>query len=119
MVDRGEIAAIVREMLEKSELATKVRQLQGRTPPVRGLVLAAGTAFRGSGFTSSRTGTGTYVIVYERPFVLLPIPVLSAFNVPAFVTIGAESVDGCTVLTKDGAGALADAAFTFAVFEDS
>lgn len=63
-MERAEVVALIREELERSALAARVRQLQGR---VHGVVAANGT-WVGSGFTVVKNGTGDYSVFFTTPF---------------------------------------------------
>ena len=45
---------------------------------IRGEVLAAGSISSGSGFTVSKTGTGTYTIFFSTPFLATSHPAFTA-----------------------------------------
>jgi hypothetical protein len=64
-MDRGLVAAIVREELERSLLATRVRQLQaaGRMTPVRSMTVTAAAGANGYPVDTSGLTTAVGVVV--------------------------------------------------------
>lgn len=61
-------ASIADGAVTDAKLATRI---------VRGVINAAGTTVRGTGFSVSKPGTGQYVITYTVPFTANPIGVVS------------------------------------------
>lgn len=73
-MERAEAAALVREEIARSELSTRVRQLQGRTiaGAVVGTVAPSVSIVSGEGFSVIRNGAGDYSITWATPFTTIP-----------------------------------------------
>jgi hypothetical protein len=84
---------------------------------VRGRVLSGGSLSLGSGFTSSRTGTGTYTVAFTTPFPSTPVVTVSG-SVPAIGGPFIAHTNGVTTLVAgvritNGSGTSVDSAFDF------
>jgi hypothetical protein len=74
-VERAELDAIVRAIIDRSELGILIRQLQGALGGrrfVSGLVGPTGTVVSGSGFSAARTGLGLYTVTFSPVFAGVP-----------------------------------------------
>ena len=71
---------------------------------IRGQVNASGNPVLGGGFSSQRTGTGTYSVTYDQPFAEQPVVVATAFTDNAgadrIVTLFSSSRAGFSIATR-------------------
>jgi hypothetical protein len=67
----GDPWAIVWPSGVTSDVSARLAALEA-TKTIRGSISSAGATLHGSGFTSSRTGIGTYVITFSTPFSDVP-----------------------------------------------
>jgi hypothetical protein len=98
---------------DADRLEVLVRQLQGRA--VAGRVNADGSIAAGSGFTVSKSGTGTYVVTFTA---LAPVAVVAACASGAnrWAPTSAYTAKSVTVSMLNSAGAVVDEAFAFIAF---
>jgi hypothetical protein len=81
---------------------------------LRGSILTTGAPFFGSGWTSSRIGTGRYSITYNTPFADAPTVVASAATGSLiFVTISNDNGAGCQLVARDASGVARDISLRF------
>jgi hypothetical protein len=89
---------------------------------IRGSVSSTGTVVSGSGFSASKTATGTYAITFTQSFSAVPIIVIcgdgNAINGGAGLAFSspAPTTGGFTALTYSS-GVLANSNFTFVAVE--
>ncbi|MGH7450562.1 MAG: hypothetical protein ACRENG_04415, partial [bacterium] len=81
---------------------------------IRGNVNAGGVTFGGAGFTSSRTGTGTYTILFLTSFGAQPSVAVSPHStLAAIATVDAITSSSFVVRIFDSNGAATDRGFSF------
>lgn len=82
---------------------------------VRGAVSSTGTVAKGSGFSSSRTSAGIFVVTYTSAFAAVPVLVATAFvsGGVRITGISSESASGFTIEIRNDGATLSDAAFSF------
>jgi hypothetical protein len=84
---------------------------------VRGKVLAGGSLSLGSGFTSSRTSTGVYVVTFTTPFPSTPVLTVSAsvgaVGGPFIAQTNGVTTIAAGVRITNGSGTSVDDAFDF------
>ncbi|MEP6817042.1 MAG: hypothetical protein ABI873_15985 [Marmoricola sp.] len=99
-----------------------------RTRVVWGAVRSGGVTEFGDGFTITKVATGRTKITFTAPFTGSPVVLVTRVHGDIFIDAGnavtasetavvdVVGVDSTTVATADGAGNLADGAFTFVAF---
>lgn len=81
---------------------------------VTGIVLANGTVFAGTGFSSARTGAGRYTIMFSTPFATTPaINVEANTATPVTVILPTISAASFTVAFDTPGGVATDAVLVF------
>ena len=79
---------------------------------VRGVVSNVGTKVFGTGFTSSRTGTGVYEITFDAAFVDQPsITATCQASTDRIAVISSHLAGSCTIRVVSGSGTAADCYF--------
>lgn len=122
-IGRSEFDRLLREALDRSELALRVKRLEaqlGGLAFVWGNVNSGGTiaAQAGRGFSVNKTGTGLYVITFTTAFKSTPfweVSPITAADRAGSIDSGA-TVDASTArvfIVDTSAGTLADTAFFF------
>jgi hypothetical protein len=84
---------------------------------LRGSIASDGSVVRGSGFTSSRLGTGRYRISFNTSFSSIPSAVASIYSstVTGEAVIDASATTYVDIRTYNSSGSAADQAFEFIV----
>lgn len=84
---------------------------------IRGVVASDGAASHGSGYTSTRTATGVYVITITTPFPSwATVTATAATSSPVFITSSASTVtSGVTLRAFDAAGSPVNTLFNFVI----
>ena len=79
---------------------------------VRGVVSNVGTKVFGTGFMSSRTGTGVYEITFDAAFVDQPsITATRQASTDRIAVISSHLAGSCTIRVVSGSGTAADCYF--------
>lgn len=81
---------------------------------IRGYVTSNGTVITaGEGFSTSRTGTGTYPITFTSAFASTPVITGMVFGAFGYFTLTALSASGCTIQLGNTSAVNADGSFHF------
>jgi hypothetical protein len=102
-----QIAALVRgnDLVVLPELGARI---------VRGEVNNAGGAVRGTGFLSSKFGTGQYTVSFTPAFGATPIVVPACLDANLVARVGTPNASAVNIITfNPTTQAVADSAFTF------
>lgn len=86
----------------------------GKVTGIRGEIASDGTTAAGTGFTSSQTSTGVYVVTYDNEFAAQPIVVANATTSSlASMTVSSTGTASATIEAFDATGTHRNASFTF------
>lgn len=111
--------AYVLDWIQTQRLIIPIGQVFGyrSVAGIRGSVSATGSILTGTGFSISKTTTGTYGITFDSAFADTPnVLAIVADNLARFATANGVSETGATILTWDTSGSLHDVAFLFWAF---
>jgi hypothetical protein len=80
-----------------------------------GHVAPSGAVTSGTGFTVTKTATGTYVVRVQRSKALLGVNAVGDYGTPAQTGVGYADSSSVTIYTGNAAGSLVDQNFYFDV----
>ena len=107
------------DWIQTQRLIVPLGQVFGyqRLVGIRGSIALGGTTASGNGFTSSRSGTGVYVITFDTAFTSIPVVVVTAStSSPRFATLNTVSTTSATISMWSDSGVATDASFNFWAF---